>query len=282
MESVDPRQEPHSESGTKWPIYVLIVILAAATVVTAGYLYHEKQQNQELAVTNQTMGASLIQLRNELQAVRDQLNTPPPPPPARVSVVEPKQAKATKARPAKSVRSTPRPTKDVPSFKQIQGQLSDQQKALASAREDLDKTREDLGRTRDDLQGNIDSTRGELSGSIARTHDEVVALQKRGERNYYEFQLTKSKQFERVGPLRLSLRKADTKHKRFDVTMMVDDNELQKKNISLFETVSLSLADRPQPLEVVVNQITKDHIRGYISEPKYKKSELAADTRPAQ
>jgi len=216
----------------------------------------------------------LIQLRNELQAVKDQVNTPPPPPPARVSVVESKPAKASKARPTKSVRATP--PKDDPRFKQLQGQLSDQQKALASTREDLDKTRADLGQTRDDLQGNIDSTRGELSGSIARTHDEVVALQKRGERNYYEFQLTKSKQFERVGPLRLSLRKADTKHKRFDVTMMVDDNELQKKNVSLFETVSLSLSDRPQPLEVVVNQITKDHIQGYISEPKYKKSELAA------
>ncbi len=163
----------------------------------------------------------------------------------------------------------------------MQGQLADQQKALASAREDLDKTRDELGRTRDDLQGNIDSTRGELSGSIARTHDELVSLQKRGERNYYEFNLDKSKQFERVGPLRLSLRKADIKQKRFDVNMMVDDNQLEKKGVNLYETVWLNLSDRPQPLELVVNQITKDHISGYLSEPKYKRSELGQAARPA-
>ncbi len=170
----------------------------------------------------------------------------------------------------------------------MQGQLSDQQKALASAREDLDKTRDelgrtrdDLGKTRDDLQGNIDSTRGELTGSIARTHDELVELQKRGERNYYEFKLDKSKQFARVGPLQLSLRKADIKHKRFDVNMMVDDNQLEKKNVSLYETVWLNLSDRPQPLELVVNQITKDHIAGYLSEPKYKRAELGQAPSPA-
>jgi len=113
-----------------------------------------------------------------------------------------------------------------------------------------------------------------------------VALQRRGERNYYEFQLTKSKAFERVGPLRLSLRKADTKHKRFDMNMMVDDNQLEKKSVNLYETVWLNLADRPQPLELVVNSISKDHISGYLSEPKYKRSELqtaaSVDARPAR
>jgi hypothetical protein len=270
METVDPRQEPTSVHDSRWPIYLLVLVLAAATIVTAGYLYHEKQQNQDLAVTNQSLGASLIQLKGELQLVKEQLAAPP----SRATAVPEKQPQPAKARPAKSARASAKPPTDDPRFGQLQGQLSDQQKALASAREDLDKTRDDLGKTRDDLQGNINSTRGELSGSIARTHDELVALQKRGERNYYEFQLSKSKAFERVGPLRLSLRKADTKHKRFDVNLMVDDNELQKKSVSLYETVWLNLTDRPQPLELVVNQITKDHIQGYLSEPKYKKSEL--------
>ena len=77
-----------------------------------------------------------------------------------------------------------------------------------------------------------------------------------------------------------SLRKADAKHKRYDVTMLVDDNQLQKKSVNLYETVWLNLADRPQPLEVVVNQITKDHIQGYVSEPKYSKSELSQAANP--
>jgi hypothetical protein len=270
--------ETESVHHAKLPIYALTLVLAVATVVTAGYLYHEKQQNQDLAVTNQSLGASLVQLKSELQLVKDQITAQPP---ARATTVQEKQPQSAKPRPEKSTRAKAQPPKDDPRFGKLQGQLSDQEKLLASTREDLDKTRgdlgqtrDDLGKTRDDLQGNIDSTRGELSGSIARTHDELVSLQKRGERNYYEFQLNKGKAFERVGPLRVSLRKADLKHKRFDVNLMVDDNELQKKSVNLYETVWLNLSDRPQPVELVVNQITKDHIAGYLSEPKYKKSEL--------
>ena len=58
------------------------------------------------------------------------------------------------------------------------------------------------------------------------------------------------------------------------MAMLVDDNQLQKKSVNLYETVWISIGDRPQPLELVVNQIGKDHIQGYLSEPKYKKSEL--------
>jgi hypothetical protein len=41
------------------------------------------------------------------------------------------------------------------------------------------------------------------------------------------------------------------------------------------ETVWINLSDRPQPIELVVNRIAKDRTAGYVSEPKYKKSELA-------
>jgi hypothetical protein len=99
-----------------------------------------------------------------------------------------------------------------------------------------------------------------------------VILQKRGERSYVEFELNKSKQFQRVGAVRLSLRKADVKHKSFDLTMMVDDNELQKKNVNLYEPVRINLLG--DQLELVVNHVSKDHVQGYLSEPKYKKAEV--------
>jgi len=31
-------------------------------------------------------------------------------------------------------------------------------------------------------------------------------------------------------------------------------------------------------VELVVNQVLKDHVQGYVSEPKYRKSQLAAST----
>jgi hypothetical protein len=64
--------------------------------------------------------------------------------------------------------------------------------------------------------------------------------------------------------------------------MFVDDNQMQKKSVNLYEPVWINIEDRPQPVQLVVNQIGKDQIQGYISEPKYKKSELgdAASAAP--
>jgi hypothetical protein len=131
------------------------------------------------------------------------------------------------------------------------------------------------------LTGRLDTTRDELGNSIAKNHDELVLLQKRGERNYHEFTLTKSKEFQVVGPLSLSLRKADTKHRNYNLQMVVADSRMEKKHVNLYEPVMISLSDRPQPVELIVNQISKDEIRGYVSEPRYKRSELA-DSSTAQ
>ena len=267
MEAFDESDRFYAR-GPRWPLYVIAGILLAATVLSSAYLYRERQQTRELNATNQSLSASLVQMQNQLMILNQriqQMDTEEPARPAAV-VARPRPAKARPAAATKAAK--PRASQEDPRFKELQGQLSDQQKQLAS-------TREDLSKTRDDLSGAINSTRSELSGSIATTHEEVVALQKRGERNYYEFELNKSKDFQRVGPLRLSLRKADTKHKRFDMNMMVDDNELQKKSVNLYETIWINAGDRPQPMELVVNQVTKDHIQGYLSESKYKKSELS-------
>jgi hypothetical protein len=127
----------------------------------------------------------------------------------------------------------------------------------------------------------LSATRDDLNGSIARTHEELVTLQKRGERNYLEFSLAKSKQFQRYGPLMLSLRKADTKHKNFDLAMVVDDNQLSKKKVNLYEPIWIHRVDDPQPVQVVINKIDRDHVQGYVSAPKYRNSELTPSLTPA-
>jgi len=154
-------------------------------------------------------------------------------------------------------------------YAQLQAQLTEQEKQLQDTREQMEKYHSDL-------EGNINSTRDELNGSIAKTHEELVALEKRGERNYYEFDLAKSKQFQRVGPFSLSLRKADTKHKSYDLVMLVDDNELTKKQVNLYEPISILNDNESQSAVVVVNRIEKNLVHGYVSTPKYKPSELSS------
>ena len=154
-------------------------------------------------------------------------------------------------------------------YAQLKSQLDEQEKQLK-------ETQDAVAKNRADLEGSISSTRDELNGSIAKTHEELVALEKRGERNYFEFDLTKSKDFQRIGPLTLSLRKADTKHKNYDLSMVVDDNELSKKKVNLYEPIWIHTETGGESVQVVVNKIEKNVVHGYVNAPKYKKSELAA------
>jgi hypothetical protein len=152
--------------------------------------------------------------------------------------------------------ATRRPNPNDERFGKMQTQLDAQGKAIDDARSDLV------------------NTRTELSGSIARTHDELVLLEKKGERTYFEFDLTKSKQFSRKGPLSVSLRKANVKHQYADLQLIVEDRQLTQKHVNLYQPAMFYQPDSPQPMEIVINDISKDHIHGYISAPKYKQSEL--------
>ena len=147
---------------------------------------------------------------------------------------------------------------DDPRWKKVQGQLDEQGKQI-------DSTRQDLANTRTELQG-----------SIATTHDQLVMLEKKGKRSYYEFDLNKSGQMQREGPVGVRLRKANTKHEYADLEMMVDDFKVSKKHVNIYEPVVFYSADRKVPVELVINSIGKNHIHGYVSEPKYKGAELEA------
>jgi predicted nuclease with TOPRIM domain len=277
--NIDPRHyelaRPRRKLHPRWLVFASAFALIAALAIAYAHVDGERQRSDELTAANQNLANSLSRVQNEIQAMSErftelQARTAPP-------AESPRALGPPRGRPAGQANVS-----HSDQLRRIQSRLSEQQKQIAGAREDIDRTKSDLSQTRDDLQNNINSAKSELNGSIARTHDDVVALEKRGERNYYEFAIDKSKQYSRVGPLSIALRKADTKHRRFNLSMQVDDNELQKNSVNLYETVWISLSDRPQPVELVVNKITKNHIEGYLSEPKYKKSELqsAASVNP--
>jgi hypothetical protein len=83
------------------------------------------------------------------------------------------------------------------------------------------------------------------------------------------------RQFQRIGPLPLSLRKTDAKHKKYDLALIVEDNELSEKQVNLYAPIWIHTENGAQPAMVVVNRIEKNLVHGYISTPKYKASELA-------
>jgi hypothetical protein len=160
--------------------------------------------------------------------------------------------------------------------KQMQSQLTQQQQQLADQQRAIQDTQDSVQKARADLESNLASTRDDLNGSIAKNHQELVALERKGERTYYEFNLQKTRQFTREGPMSISLRKSNDKHKYCDLAMIVNDSEVSKKHVNLYEPVLFYPEGYSQPLQLVINSIGKDAVRGYVSEPKYKSSEMAA------
>ena len=267
-ETESQRQDRLPAATTRW-LVILSVLLLAAAVFAAGYAFQQNAAVRELRQKNDTMTSSEMQMRSQiddLSAKVAQMTALPSSAPAAGATANSQApaAKSTSRRPV-STASTGQDRR----LKQMQAQLKEQQS-------ELKQTQDDLASARSDLEGKLGSTRDELNGSIARTHEELVGLEKRGERLYYEFDLFKSKSFQREGPIQVSLRKADSKHQSYDLMMLVDDHELSKKKVDLYEPIWLHQGEMPQPVQVVVNKIDKGHIHGYVSAPKYKESELAS------
>jgi hypothetical protein len=243
----------------------LVILLLGMSVYSLAGLVDGRRHTQELTASNEFLVESVRHLQNQLQSVSEKLTViTAQPTTLRTPGVQERLSFRPTASPPKAAR-----TADDTRWRQMQMKLTDQQK-------EINTTREEASHARRELQNDLNSTRAELNGSIAKTHDELAVLQKRGERNYYEFQIDKSKQFHTEGPLSLSLRKVNIKQSYYDLVLVVDDRQLEKKHVNLYEPLMFTLSDRPQPVELVVNQINRNQVKGYVSEPRYKKSELAA------
>jgi cell division protein FtsB len=243
---------------TRW-LVILGVVLFVAAIFGAGYAYQQSMATADLAAENQSLHATVDQMSNQIGAMTAKLNQMSTPSPARTPAAGSPAAKRTAS--AGSATQDRR-------MKQVQSQLAEQQKQLKD-------TQDQVAIAKSDLEGKLGSTRDELNGSIARTHEELMRLEQRGERRYYEFDLSKSKGFQREGPIQISLRKADSKHQSYDLMMLVDDHQLSKKKVDLYEPIWLHQTDQPQPVQIVVNKIEKDHVQGYVSAARYRDQQLS-------
>lgn len=124
-------------------------------------------------------------------------------------------------------------------------------------RGDLDSTRRDLG-----------MARSELGTLIARNHEEVEQLRRMGQRDYHEFTLVKKGSKERVGAVTLELRGVNVKKNHYSVALYADDKRFEKKNRAANEPIFFYTRGTRQPMELVINDISKDKITGYLSIPK--------------
>jgi chromosome segregation ATPase len=145
---------------------------------------------------------------------------------------------------------------------------------VSSVKTDVGGVKTDLGKTKNDLAGavaTLTSMRGDLSDHaslIARNHDELEILKHKGDRNYYEFTLSKN-QRQPVGTVSLELKKTDAKKNRFTLLVYADDKKYEKKDRNVNEPLQFYSGSEPGLFEIVVNSIdSKNQVKGYLSTPK--------------
>jgi len=261
--------QPPPPGGNRWLVVAFLAMIVVAGVAF-GYGYRQQLLVGHLTAQQSVANSTISDMQGQLSTLTAKLNDMTAAQQAAAAAAAQTKASALHAN-TNGVKTAgaKRTTAESKRLKELQTRLDDQQKQLKD-------TQDQVAKNRSDLEGNLSSTRDELNGSIAKTHEELVALAKRGERSFFEFDLAKSKEFQRVGPLTLSLRKADTKHKSYELQMIVDDNKLTKKNVNLYEPIWIHTENEAQPVQVVVNRVEKNKVHGYVSAPRYKPSELSS------
>jgi len=263
----------YEAAGTPRWITILLVLMMAGIVVLgiAGYSA-QTRISQDLArqqEQNKILTAQLDQANTRIADIKSKVEITT----QRMGLTQSELAQA-KSR-AEAIRKEQQTSdqKLTEEITQVQKESNEKIGAVATevggAKKDIEATKTDLEATK----GKLDRSLGDMnvmSGLIAHNKDDLDELRRRGDRNYYEFTLQKSKSAQRVGPVQMSLNRTDPKKAKYTVTVVADDKTIEKKDKTSGEPVQFYVkgSARMAPYEIVVFDVGKNQITGYLATPK--------------
>jgi len=145
--------------------------------------------------------------------------------------------------------------------------------------EDVTKLSGDVSGVRTDLDATNNSlqmARSEMGTLIARNHDEIDQLRRMGQRDYFEFTVSRKGGAQHVGSVQVELKDTNTKKNQYTINVLADDKSFEKKNRSVNEPIFFYTGGSRQALELVINKVSKTTASGYLSIPKSGGSSAAA------
>jgi chromosome segregation ATPase len=157
----------------------------------------------------------------------------------------------------------------------VQTDVSSVKTDVGGVKTDVASTQADLAATKTQLTS-VMGDAGVMSGLIATNHTELEELKHRGDRNYYEFTLDRGAGAKNVGTIKIDLKKVDTKRSKFTLVVSSDDRNIEKKDRTLDEPIQFYSGKTPALFEIVVNNIGKRTVSGYLSTPKSAPEPMAA------
>jgi len=280
MMSISPNvpepREPDVYEAASTPRWIFVVFIAAFGLI--GYLLYAGYTGNEARTKLETELAQANSKEQVLAAQIDQTNSRVADLKGQVEVTTQKlgftQAELAQARSlAQNIRESQKEsdeklTAQIGQVKQETdtkiGQVSTD---LTGAKGDISATKQDLEATKLKLTSAVGDL-GVQSGLIARNQEELEQLKHQGDRNIIELHLTKSKTPTRVGPVQITLTKTDPKKFKYTMMVIADDKTIEKKDKTAEEPVQFYVKGVPHPYEIVVFDVTKDKVNGYLSTPK--------------
>ncbi len=220
------------------------------------------------SVTTASQARHLETLKEELEAARSQARTLSSQAKVEATARAEQLARQIQVEQAKVQQQVSSEISDVKqSATAANAKIADVSTDVSGVKTQVSQTQAELQKTIADLK----STRGDLgiqSGLIATNANELAALKRLGERNYIEIKLGKTKQPQRYADITLLLKKTDPKKNQYTVDVMADDRRTEKKDKTINEPVQFYTSKAKQPYELVINQVQKNLIVGYLSTPK--------------
>jgi cytoskeletal protein RodZ len=223
--------------------------LSAANQRNAALEQKLEETNERMRAQAETLGQSVGLTQKQLEEKSNQL------------LAAQRATSKTTAKLAKDQEAVAKEVGDVQTdVSAVKTDVATTKTSVASTQADLENTKSQLTRVVGD--------QGVMSGLIATNHDELMELKRRGERNYYEFTLHKGDQPQNVGTIKLALKKVDVKKSKYTLNVNSDDRNIEKKDKNLDEPVQFYSGKSPALFEIVVNNVAKNQVTGYLSTPK--------------
>jgi len=276
-------QEPINQSTTGTPRWVglAVAVLGVASLAGIGIGYSainhankiEETTQASVKQSNDTLGQRLAkaeeenqQLESDLKVVTNKLN------------VTQADLMAARKQSKSAVVAYDKKLNEL-------GSNVNQQLATKASSDDVSKLNGDVTGVKGDLdatKNSIQMARSEMGTLIARNHDEIDQLRRMGQRDYFEFTVTRKAGTQKVGTIQVELKDTNTKKNQYTINVLADDKNFEKKNRSVNEPIFFYTGGTRTALELVVNKVSKTTASGYLSVPKSGATASASASTPAQ
>jgi hypothetical protein len=284
--SAPPSNENYAyepEPTPRWiPLVIIVLFIAVGALIYVGYSSRTQLQYALTQSNNHAdvLSKELEQTNSRVALLRAQLDVTS----QKLGLT---QAELARARTMAQQIQQDQQASDAKLVAQIGQVQKDSEAKIGQVSTDLTGAKTDIASTRKDLadtKKSLTTAIGDVNNQgvlIARNGEELEVLKHMNDRNIYDFKLTKSKQPQHVGPVQILLRNTDPKHYKFTMTVIADDKSIEKKDRNVDEPMQFYVRGVRAPYELVVMDVSKNGVNGYLSTPKETGSATPANAAPS-